>query len=292
MRTRFILPLAATLVAGLAVGSWIKFRPVPKPVAKPEPIVAKPVRKLVADYAVPVLMYHRINLLTEREARSPLMRDLTVSPEDFESQVAYLKEKGFEFLLASEVESAAREGRGLPEKAVCITMDDGYRDNFDLAYPILKKYDACATIFVVTSSMGKPARLDWGLVGQLFEGGMGIASHSVTHPDLTSLSDERLDFELRESRAELEKRLNEEVRSIAYPTGAFDDRVIERAELAGYWAGWKKGGGPVMPGAEPMKLPRVRVNGSTSIEGFQRKVWSGVVARAIDREKRERVARR
>lgn len=293
MRARLAIPLCLVVGAALAVGSWVKRVPPPAtPVRRVVTRPSKPSPKLVDDYAVPVLMYHRIDTLTPKEARSPLMRDLTVSPEDFEDQVRYLAEKGFTFLLASDVDEAVRLGKPLPEKAVCITMDDGYSDNFDVAYPVLKRYGAKATVFVVTSSMGKPARLTWGNIGEMHAGGLSFASHTVTHADLTSLSDDRMDYELRVSRAELERRLAEPVRSIAYPSGAYDDRVIERAEVAGYWAGWKKGGGPVMPGATPMMLPRVRVNGNTSIDAFQRKVWSGVVARAIAREKDERVARR
>jgi len=290
MRTRIAIPLGIALCAAVAVGSWVKRTPLP-----PAPVVhatvkpVKPTPKLVDDYAVPVLMYHRIDTLTEKEARSPLLRDLTVSPEDFESQVKYLADNGFTFLCASDVDEAVRLGHGLPEKAVCITMDDGYSDNFDVAYPILKKYNAKATIFVVTSSMGKPARLSWANIGVMHGSGLNFASHTVTHADLTALNDEHLDFELKESRAELERHVGEKVQSIAYPSGAYDDRVIEHAEEAGYWAGWRKGGGPVMPGATPMMLPRVRVNGNTSTESFQRKVWSGVEARAIERE---RVARR
>jgi len=82
-----------------------------------------PVPMTVA-FAVPVLMYHRISDLTPQEAKSPLLRDLTVSPTHFEEQMKYLVDHGFTFLLASDVEVAVREHRPLPERAVAITMDD------------------------------------------------------------------------------------------------------------------------------------------------------------------------
>ena len=85
-----------------------------------------------------------------------------------------------------------------------------------------------------------------------------------------------MDYELRESRRVIESRLVETVSAVAYPSGRYNETVVERARLAGYLAGWKKGGGPVQPGANMFLLPRVRVNGGTTMKDFRRKVWSGV----------------
>ncbi|MCH9044927.1 MAG: efflux RND transporter permease subunit, partial [SAR324 cluster bacterium] len=108
-----------------------------------------------------------------KEALSPLLRDLTVSPAGCERQIAYLVEEGFTFLFAREVEQAVREGTRLPEKSVAITLDDGYIDNFEQAYPILKKYGAKATIFMttVTSVFGlMPLVLLPGAGSELYRG--------------------------------------------------------------------------------------------------------------------------
>src|SRR5262249_51643809 len=121
----------------------------PVPTVDPPPPV--PVTR---EFAVPVLMYHRICDLTPREVRSPLLRDLTVAPADLGRQMSYLVENGFALLLAREVEDAVREGKPLPEKAVAVTMDDGYKDNFEQAFPILDRYGLPATIFLVTSTVG------------------------------------------------------------------------------------------------------------------------------------------
>ena len=93
---------------------------------------------MTREFAVPVLMYHRICDLTPREARNRLTFDLTVTPANFEAQVRYLKAQGFTFLTAREVERAIRERTALPEKSVVLTMDDGYQDNFARAFPILQ----------------------------------------------------------------------------------------------------------------------------------------------------------
>lgn len=236
---------------------------------------APPVAR-TADFAVPVLMYHRICDLTPIERLNELTRDLTVSPADFESQILHLKENGFSFLLASEVERAVKARTPLPEKAVCLTMDDGYKDNFEHAFPILLRYGIPATIFLVTNTVGTDRHLTWEEVNIMHREKVGFGSHTVHHYDLPGLSITQMDYELRESRRVIESRLVETVSAVAYPSGRYNETVVERARLAGYLAGWKKGGGPVQPGANMFLLPRVRVNGGTTMKDFRRKVWSGV----------------
>lgn len=227
------------------------------------------------QFAVPVLMYHRVDNLTDQEKRSPLLRDLTVSPSDFEEQVKFLVDNGYSALLASEVEEAVLKGRELPEKAVCITLDDGYKDNFEQAFPILKRYKVPATIFLVTNNFGRSNRLSWEDVFQMRrEAGFGYGSHSVHHYDLTTLDQETLDFELMESKRLIELKIQDSVTSIAYPAGSYNEFVKERAKAAGYIAGWKKGGGHVTPAEDMLMLPRVRVSGRTSLADFKRKVRS------------------
>lgn len=229
------------------------------------------------QYAVPVLMYHRIANLTPTEQRKRLLRDLTVSPGDFEEQVKFLNQSGYTFLHVSEVESALREGKPLPERAIAITMDDGYRDNFTEALPILTKYGAKATIFMVTNNFEAKERLSWADARQMLREKMSFQSHTVSHPDLTTLNPERLDFELIESKRVLESGLGTKVTSVAYPAGAFNRAVSKASEKAGYLAAWKKGGGPVYPvnATTPYELPRIRIHGHTDFEKFKRRVANG-----------------
>jgi peptidoglycan/xylan/chitin deacetylase (PgdA/CDA1 family) len=265
----FFVALAIVLTAGC------RELPVVHKSAAAEP--PKPAVKRTRQFAVPVLMYHRVCDLTPDQARSPLVRDLTVSPADFEEQVKYLADNGFTFLLAGEVEDALLNDKPLPEKAVAITMDDGYSDNFENAFPILRKYGASATIFLVTNNFGRPGRLSWDQVLEMEKKRIGYGSHTVTHPDLTTLSVDGVRMELRESKRVLESQLSSPITSVAYPAGKYNDLVASEAREAGYLAGWKKGGGPVEPhhAADIYLLPRVRVHGKTAMTDFHRKVWSG-----------------
>lgn len=246
------------------------------PVSKTAVLEKSPAAFVVREFAVPVLMYHRVTHLSDSEHRSPLARDLTVSPEDFEEQVRYLHQNGFSLLSVYDVQEALLNRSPLPERAVAITMDDGYRDNFENAYPILKRYGASATIFLVKNTVGSYKHLTWPQILAMRPNGVRYGSHSVSHPDLPKLDDRRLAYELEESKAFLEKGLGEAVTALAYPAGRFDDRVVEAVRRSGYLTGWKKGGGPVRPDSDPLRLPRVRVRGGTSFDEFARKVWSGV----------------
>jgi peptidoglycan/xylan/chitin deacetylase (PgdA/CDA1 family) len=248
-------------------------RVVKAPLPPPKPDARLP---LTPRFAVPVLMYHRVADLTEKEARSPLMRDLTVSPANFEQQIKHLVENGFTFLLARDVEAAVKAGHPLPEKAVAITLDDGYKDNFEQAFPILRKYRVPATIFLVTNTVDTPKHLTWDEVVIMHRAEVGYGSHTVNHYELPSLTQPQMDYELRESKRVIEEKLFERITAVAYPSGKYNRLVASRAEAAGYLAGWKKGGGPVQPGADMYLLPRVRVNGGSTMADFRRKVWSGV----------------
>ena len=250
-------------------------RPVPNAPTPPAAQQSSPSVPMTPDFAVPVLMYHRICDLTPTEARNRLTFDLTVTPANFDAQLRYLKAQEFSFLTARDVEAAIQNHTALPEKSVVLTMDDGYQDNFAQAFPLLQKYGARATIFLVTNTVQTPGHLSWGEV-QAMRPQVGYGSHTVNHYDLTQLPPPQLDYELVESKRVLEGRLGEAVPDIAYPSGAYNDQVVARTRAAGYLAGWKKGGGPATPGDEPLLLPRVRVRGCTTMARFRQMVWSGV----------------
>jgi peptidoglycan/xylan/chitin deacetylase (PgdA/CDA1 family) len=261
-----VLAIAGVLMGCVADQSQARLR-APEAKAKPKQLAMN------REFAVPVLMYHRIEDLTLRDAKSPLLRDLTVSPADFEDQIRFLVSSGYTPVLASRVEEAVQKGEPLPAKAVAITMDDGYRDNFEEAFPILLKYKVPATIFLVTNNFGRSDRLSWHEVLQMKqEAGFGYGSHTVHHFDLTTLDQKTLDYELLESKRLIEVEVQDPVTSIAYPSGSYNEFVKARAKAAGYLAGWKKGGGMVTPSEDMMMLPRVRVSGRTTMEDFKRKV--------------------
>ena len=272
MRGRVVLMCLCLLVCGLCWETGYRarvVRPAPLPVTPaPSPVVT-------ADFAVPVLMYHRICNLTPAEECSPLLRDLTVAPTAFDQQMAYLAANGFYVVTVEEIADALREHRSLPEKAIAITMDDGYRDNFSDAFPILQRYHFPATEFLVTATLQTPGHLAWRDIAEM-RPLFNFQSHTVHHFDLTVLPPAELIAELAGAKATLEAALRVSITHLAYPSGAYNDTVMAAARACGYQFAWKKGGGPVTPRDDPYMLPRVRVRGDTTMEDFARLAWSGV----------------
>jgi peptidoglycan/xylan/chitin deacetylase (PgdA/CDA1 family) len=190
-----------------------------------------------------ILGYHSIN--DNRED------GLAVKASDFERQIAWLHRKRYRSsTLADFAKGLAERG----EQTVVITFDDGYADNYTVAFPILKRYGFVATVFLVSDYVGQkhvfwwdtskiqaPGQeswyypLNWSQIAEMKEHGIEFGSHTCTHPPrLTVLSDRQRWEEVHRSRQELEARLGCEVSSFCYPRGDLDARLIGMVERAGY----------------------------------------------------------
>jgi peptidoglycan/xylan/chitin deacetylase (PgdA/CDA1 family) len=220
-----------------------------------------------------VLMYHSVRTLTPREAENLAVRRLTVEPTAFEAQVKHLQSLGCTFITASQIP----EARGQSGCSVAITFDDGYKDNYTVAFGILKRLNVPATVFVVTGTLGSPRHLSWDQLLEMQAAGLEIGSHSATHPDLTKLSLAGLRAEILEPKRMLEARLGRAVNSFSYPNGAYNTRVLEATHAAGYTVAFAKEGGAVTASSRILELPRIRVSGRADIERFKR-----TVANALD----------
>ncbi|HEX6348736.1 MAG TPA: polysaccharide deacetylase family protein [Candidatus Dormibacteraeota bacterium] len=194
---------------------------------------------------VPILMYHRVT--AARPLDDPYRNCVPVA--SFERHLRWLARRGYQTV---ELDVVARYASGdphsrLPRKPLVITFDDGYRDNLDLALPVLERFGYRAVVFVVTSTIGSVNSFDPpGSEGplpmltaeeirKLRSRGMAIGSHTHTHPQsLAALDESTLGDELTRSRAILEELLQEPVRSLAYPHSQVDARVESAAAAAGY----------------------------------------------------------
>lgn len=114
----------------------------------------------------------------------------------------------------------------LPSSMVTFTFDDGYFSTYEKAFPILEKYSYPATVFVISSAIGEPGYMTIEQILKLADSGWEIGSHTVSHPDLTKLSDEQLKHELFDSKQYLES-LGLTVRNFSSPHGRYDERVVE-----------------------------------------------------------------
>ena len=132
----------------------------------------------------PILMYHRID--TDRPG-ALVGRELTVSPEQFAEQLAYLKSRGLTGISMEQLRERLRSGEPL-DHAVVLTFDDGYADQYRYAVPLLHEYGDEATFYIVTGAVDTPAHLTWAQLDVMRALGEDIAAHGVAHDDLSLMS--------------------------------------------------------------------------------------------------------
>ncbi|MDQ2629803.1 MAG: polysaccharide deacetylase family protein, partial [Actinomycetota bacterium] len=172
----------------------------------------------------------------------------------------------------------------LPRRAVVLTIDDGYRDNFEIAQPILERHGFSATVYLVSGKLA--ASNDWGDPGALAgrpmlsreqvkamrAGGTRLGGHTRHHPRLPEIDDAAVRDEIGGCREDLREALGEGVETFAYPYGLFDERAVKAVEDAGYSAACTTEVRPARPGDDPFRIPRIEVEGSDSAPRFLRRL--------------------
>jgi len=189
------------------------------------------------ELRLPVLMYHNIN-----DEYDPRNTNVEMSASDFKNQMTALKENGYSAILFDDYINYINGEGVLPEKPVLVTFDDGYLNNYTVAFPILKELDMKATIFVVTGRMGVDGvvtypHFTWEQAKQMYDSGyIDIQSHTHFHSELINLPRNELVVELRKSKYLIEKNVGKKVNVLAYPYGFSNNTVRNEARLAGYEA--------------------------------------------------------
>ena len=214
---------------------------------------------------VPIFMYHYIRINPDPTDR--LGFNLSVPPTDLAAQLAYLADQGYRGVGLEEVAGflSGRQEEAPPPRSVVLSFDDGYRDNYEAAYPLLKRYGFRATIFVISGLVGRSGYLTWPQLRQMAADGITIGAHTVGHPDLTLLSRADAAMEIRESKLALEKELGRPVLFFAYPSGRYNQAVVEMVKAAGYEAAVTVNYGLWHAPENPFTLDRVRVSGGQSL---------------------------
>lgn len=225
---------------------------------------------------VVILNYHGIGEDEGGHAAANLL-DLNVSLESFRSQIAYLRRRHHVISLR-EFLTANAEGRQLPDYSVVLTFDDGYSSFLSVA-PILLNHNLPATLFLVTEMMrhedagpdssNHADRLSWAEVQALEQSDIfDFGSHTCSHPSLSSLTPEAIDYELRTSLDEIRSRVRKVMPALAYPNGAYSGVSIENVASAGYEAALTIDPGPNKIGGSPYRLRRQTIRGKDDKQMF------------------------
>ena len=223
-----------------------------------------PIEKGVLSYTtahIPIFMYHGVSDNVWGNA------SLFVSPSDFEQQMKYLSENGYTPIFMHEIEHLDSS----VQKPVVITFDDGNLDVYQEAYPILKKYNIKATVFIISGYGDGVYSMTHDQAKELSDSGLiSIQSHTVSHEKLANLSESEIEEQLRDSKNTLEQLTGKSVHTVAYPIGSYDKRVIEIAKKY-YQYGVLMGGGTayIHPDMSDFEIKRIGIFRNDSLSYFK-----------------------
>lgn len=182
---------------------------------------------------VPILVYHHIRSSIPVGSRTE--RRLTVTVENFDHQMKYLREKGYDVITFADLVNCLNHVGELPLKPVIISFDDGWEDQFVYAVPKLEEYRYTATFFVVTNFIGSRGFVSWSNLRTIAAEGMKIGSHSRSHPYLDKIDDTSILWDqIYTSKQILERQLGVAVDEFAYPYGSYNAVTASTVRLAGY----------------------------------------------------------
>lgn len=220
--------------------------------------------------AVPVLCYHKFSKTTSDK--------MTVTEGDFDAQMRFLKDNGYRVISLDRLFDFL-EGKGwIPRKAVVVTIDDGWRSTYDIAYPVLRKYGYPATLFVYTDFVGGGGNaMTWEMIAELSRNGIDVQCHTKSHRSLShrarreSFNDYfgSLVREINDSSRILKRRLNKEIAYLAYPYGDTNHLVVALVRKAGYRGALtvERAGNPFF--AQAYRVSRSIIYGSYDLRDFE-----------------------
>ena len=208
-----------------------------------------------------IWMLHRV---VEQRSEKPEQRELEVTPEWLEQKILEYKQKGYTFISIDDLQTLNSH------KWVCVTFDDGYRDNYTLAYPLLKRLGVPFTVYVSTGFIDNTLPMWWYPDEQL---GISaeelkmmdadplctVGAHTVSHPKLDTLTKEQQYQEIAESKQDLEQLLGHPITHFSFPHGAYNDDSLAICHELGFATAVMAWGGPLRRGSHFLLLPRINL---------------------------------
>ena len=230
-----------------------------------------------------IMMYHMISKQLPKTKKS----GLRVSPEMFERHLKYFSDNNWSFIKMSELLEHDTQ-----EKVVAITFDDGYEDNYSEAFPLLKKYNACATLYLVIDrhqndwsakknpkhnkgDLAKKSKLSDEQVQEMVTSGIfELGGHTYSHPFLPNLSVEDKEHEMISSKSFLETKFNTNISSFAYPFGIYSSADVDIIKASNFISAVTTNEG-VASSDSIYELKRIKASGKDNFLTFKLRVFKG-----------------
>ncbi|NLW16427.1 MAG: polysaccharide deacetylase family protein [Firmicutes bacterium] len=263
-------------MAAIIIGTWLANGLIDKPTE----VVEEPVDKLPPSppldeeitppvdpiEQIPILMYHVIG------DGSGSLHELYVNPSVFASQMEYLYANGYHTITLEELYKHWQEGEPLPPRPIVITFDDGYRSDYEEAFPILQTYGFKAVHFLYVKKLQQGQGLTREEIATLMAAGHEIGNHTYSHVEIHRLSQERLAQETQTAKDALEEMLNIPIVSFCYPVGRYSTEAVNAVDAAGHKIAVTTEYGYARPEQGLLTLQRIRINRSDGLQGFIQKL--------------------
>ena len=247
-------------------------------------------------YDVPVIMYHRVINNPENEG----VYGTYIYEDMFKKHLQYLKDKNYTVITFKDLDKIGWRNRFEKDrKYIILTFDDGYKDNYDLAFPILKEFNFKATIFL----MGSLTYNEWDvkaggerkfslmsveMIKEMQDYGIEFGAHTFNHPKINTLSNEEIEHQIVDVKKPLEEKIGKEIITFAYPYGILNDYAKEMAKKAGYTFALATDSGSVCLSDDLYQIRRIAIFPNTNLFSFKRKVAGNYNFIKIKREERLR----
>ena len=247
-------------------------------------------------YEVPVIMYHRVINNPENEG----VYGTYIYEDMFKKHLQYLKDKNYTVITFKDLDKIGWRNRFEKDrKYIILTFDDGYKDNYDLAFPILKEFNFKATIFL----MGSLTYNEWDvkaggerkfslmsveMIKEMQDYGIEFGAHTFNHPKINTLSNEEIEHQIVDVKKPLEEKIGKEIITFAYPYGILNDYAKEMAKKAGYTFALATDSGSVCLSDDLYQIRRIAIFPNTNLFSFKRKVAGNYNFIKIKREERLR----
>lgn len=233
-------------------------------------------------YEMPVIMYHRV-IKDESEKG---VHGTYVTVKQFEEQIRYLKKKGYETVTFKDLLNNRYKQRfDKNKKWIMLTFDDGYKDNYENAFPILKKYKFKGIIYILdgieynkwdVDNSGNPekkfALMNQNELLEMQKYGIEFGGHTSTHPRLAKLPTDKVKTEIINSKSNIEKLIGKELLSFAYPYGSLNEEVKNVPQEAGYKFAVATDSGSIVFSDDLFEIRRIGIFPTNNLFNFKRKV--------------------
>jgi len=234
-------------------------------------------------------MYHSV-----RDAQAEGIRDpdgLCVRPGDFAAQMRFLRDTGYTTLTMRQVADVLAGSADCPTKPIALTFDDGERDFYEVAFPVLRSLGFVATAFVPAATIGDVKHMTREELRALARQGIEIGSHSFEHRPLSHMSRARQERQIRESRLALQVLTGQPVVSFSYPGGYYDGATLRLLRHYGFRTAVTVTPGWYQAPGDPYELCRVRVLATHDLATFARRVGAPPAAVGPSAKRAPRLAR-